>query len=147
MRKLLCIILTLLICIMPSLTIVNADDENTLDNNQTNTTNETLDIYERQKELQTQIQDANGELEGVQTELSENLQQVQDLDDKITKTEEEIQELTSKITEIQEEVDKINVKLEKAQKTYEKQKQALETRLVSIYESRRNRISRCNITI
>ena len=144
MRKLLCIILTLLICIMPSLTIVNANDENTQEENQTK---DTLDIYERQKELQTQIQDANGELDGVQTELSENLQQVQDLDDKITKTEEEIQNLTSKIEEMQGAIDEISIKLEKVQKTYEKQKKALETRLVSIYESRRNSISRCNITI
>ena len=72
MRKILCVVLAFVICCSFSIFSCVQAEENT-------------DLKTQQQELQEQINEATGELEGVQDELSENLQQVQKLDEKIRK--------------------------------------------------------------
>ena len=69
MRKILCIVLAFVICSFSFFSVVKAEEID--------------DLQTQQQELQNQLDNANGELEGVQNELSENLQQVQKLDEKI----------------------------------------------------------------
>lgn len=120
MRKILCIVLTFVVCSFSIISYVNAEE---------------TDLQTQQQELQNQINDANGELEGVQDELSENLQQVQKLDEKISNSQNELGELDKKITDLQISIDEIEGRLKIAEEEYNKQKQRLENRLVAIYEA------------
>ena len=70
-KKILCVILAFLLCSFSIISYVQAE--------------EMEDLKIQQEELQNQITNATGELQGVQEKLSENLQQVQKLDEKIVK--------------------------------------------------------------
>lgn len=121
MRKILCVVLAFLICSFSIISYVQAE--------------EMTDLQSQQEELQNQIDNATGELQGVQEELSENLQQVQKLDEKIQVSQTQLEELTTKITELQEQIDEVQEKLEVAEERYNKQKEILEVRLVTMYET------------
>ena len=79
MRKILCVVLAFIICSFSIFSCVQAE--------------EMTDLQTQQEELQSQIDNATGELQGVQEELSENLQQVQKLDEKIQASQAELEEL------------------------------------------------------
>lgn len=96
---------------------------------------ELTDLQTQQQELQEQINEASGKLEEVQDDLSENLQKIQELDEKIESIQKEVDELNAKIEELQNSIDEVNKKLEVAEERYNKQKEILELRLVSMYES------------
>lgn len=129
MRKVLCIVLTLIISSFSIISYVYAE-ENTSDNNTISS-----DLQTEQEQLQQQIEDANGELNDVQSELSQNLQQVEKLDEKISKAQSELDELNIKITKLQSSVDEIQSELKVAEEKYRKQREALEQRLIIMYES------------
>ena len=129
MRKILCIVLTLVISGFSIISYVYAE-ENTSDNNTISS-----DLQTEQEQLQQQIENANGELSDVQSELSQNLQQVEKLDEKISKAQSELDELNIKITKLQSSVDEIQSELKIAEEKYNKQKEALEQRLIIMYES------------
>ena len=134
MRKILCIVLTFVICSLSIFSFVHAE-ENTNNTQDTNTTNnQATDLQTKQQELQNQINEATGELEGVQEELSENLQQVQKLDERIETSQAELDELNIQIAELQTSIDEISAKLEKEEETYSNQKNLLDKRLVAMYE-------------
>ena len=120
MRKILCIVLAFVICSFTLFSAVRAEEID--------------DLQTQQQELQNQLNDANGELEGVQSDLSENLQQVQKLDEKISNSQTELTELNKKITELQSTIDEVEEKLKVAEDKYYKQKDIAEQRLVAIYE-------------
>lgn len=121
MRKILCVVLAFLICSFNFISYVQAE--------------EMTDLQTQQEELQNQINDATGELEGVQDELSENLQQVQKLDEKIATSQTELDELNNKIMELQTSIDEVAEKLKVAEERYNRQKEILEVRLVTMYET------------
>ncbi len=121
MRKILCVVLAFLICSFSVISYVQAE--------------EMTDLQTQQQELQNQINDATGELEGVQEELSENLRQVQKLDEKIQTSQTELDELNTKITELQTSLDEVGEKLKVAEERYNRQKEILEVRLVAMYET------------
>lgn len=121
MRKILCVVLAFLICSFSVISYVQAE--------------ELTDLQTQQEELQNQINNATGELEGVQEELSENLRQVQKLDEKIEASQAELSELNTKITELQTSIDEVEEKLEEAEERYKRQKEILEVRLVAMYET------------
>ena len=138
MRKILCIVLTFVICSLSIFSYVHAEEnttENVNNTQNTNTTNnQATDLQAKQQELQNQINEATGELEGVQEELSENLQQVQKLDERIETSQAELDELNIQIAELQTSIDEISAKLEKEEETYSNQKNLLDKRLVAMYE-------------
>ena len=121
MRKILGVILVFLIGSFSMVPYVRAE--------------EMTNLQTQQQELQNQINEANDELQGVQEELSENLQQVQKLDEKIQASQEELEKLNTKITELQGQIDEVTEKLKVAEERYKKQKDILEVRLVTMYET------------
>lgn len=121
MRKILCVVLAFLISSFSIISYVRAEDM--------------TDLQSEQEELQNQINQATGKLEGVQDELSENLQQVQKLDEKIANSQTQLDELNAKITELQTSIDEVQAKLKKAEERYKRQKEILEVRLVAMYET------------
>lgn len=121
MRKSLCAVLTFVIGIVILIQTVFAE--------------ELTDLQTQQEELQNQINEANGELENVQDELSENLKQVQKLDEKIQTSQTELEELNSKIDTLQISINEVQEKLIVAEENYNRQEEALEKRLVAMYES------------
>lgn len=121
MRKILCVVLTFVICSFNIIHIVHAE--------------EMTDLQNKQQELQNQINNASGDLESVQGELSENLEQVQKLDEKIANSQTELEGLNKKITNLQSSIEEVEAQLKVAEENYSRQKVLLENRLVAIYES------------
>ncbi len=121
MRKILCVVLAFLISSFSIISYVQAE--------------EMTDLQTQQEELRNQINDATGELENVQEELSENLQQVQRLDERIANSQKELEELNTKITELQDSIDEVEEKLKVEEEKYNQQKEILEVRLVTMYET------------
>ena len=121
MRKNLCIILILLICI--TTTITYADEENS------------TDLQTQREQLQNELNSANIDLNDVQAELSENLQQIEKLDEKIAITEKALQEQESKITELKSSIEEVEEELEIVTEKRDKQKEVFEKRLVALYEA------------
>lgn len=121
MRKILCSVLVFLICSFSIISYVQAE--------------EMKDLQTQQEELRNQINEATGELEGVQEDLSENLKQVQKLDERIANSQNELDELNTKIAKIQTSMDEVEEKLKVAEERYQKQKEILEVRLVTMYET------------
>ena len=96
---------------------------------------EISDLHEEHDKVQEQIKQSNEQLDEVKNELTENLQQVQKLDEKINETEEQIEKLNIEVKQLKKEISEIEKKLEEATKKYEKQKEFLEARLITMYES------------
>lgn len=121
MRKILCVILTFIICSFSVFNFVHAEEE--------------TELATRQEELQNNIKQTSEELEGVQAEISENLEQVQKLDEKIEKSQTDLAELNNKIVKLQASIDEVEKKLKIANEKYKRQKEILDERLIAIYES------------
>lgn len=122
MRKILCIVLTFVICSFSIFSSVQAETE-------------TTSLQTEREKLQNQINEASDQLEEVQEELSENLKQVQKLDEKIANSQQEIDELNIKIAQLQTSIDDVEDKLKVAEEKYDKQKKLLDNRLIAVYES------------
>ncbi len=134
MRKFLIIILAFVICIFSIFPYVHAENET--ENNQTNTTNTAVENLQNERnEIQNQMNEANGQLEGVQNDLSENLQQVQKLDEKISESEQELNDLNTQITDLQSSIDEVEANLQTAQASYDSQKTLLDNYLIEVQES------------
>ena len=127
MRKILCVILSLVVCSFSIISYVYAEN----DENKTLST----DLQTEQEELKQQIDNANNQLDNVQDELSQNLQQVQKLDEKISQSQKELDELNTKITELQSSIENIEGKLNVVEVKYYKQEEILAQRLITMYES------------
>ena len=139
MRKFLIIFLAFVIMIFSIFPYVHA--ENNIDSNQTNTTNNTTgntaveNLQNERNEIQNQMDEANGQLEGVQNDLTQNLQQVQKLDERISESERELNDLNNQIANLQSSIDEVQMNLETAQMSYDSQKQLLDNYLVAVQES------------
>ena len=97
MRKILCIILTCLMCsIMPVVLAVDSTE-----------------LQDRQKEVQEQVNKTNDELSDLKMDITENLEQVQKLDEKIATAEAELSETSEKVQILQTTIQQ----LEEQQKT------------------------------
>lgn len=113
------VVLVLTICIISSRVFAEGLDE----------------LLNKQNEIKTQQNEATTQLEGVKEELSNNLQQIQELNTNISKYEEEISGLDNQVITLQNSITEIEKKLGIAQENYDKQKQALEERVVAMYEA------------
>lgn len=136
MRKFLIIILAFVMIIFSIFPYVHAENEteNSVTNN--TTTNTAVDNLQNERnEVQNQIDEASGQLEGVQNDLSENLQQVQKLDERISETEQELNDLNTQITDLQNSIDEVEANLKTAQETYDSQKTLLDNYLIEVQET------------
>ena len=133
MRKNLCIVLILLICFdVIFVSKYTYAENNETENNQTQTS---TDLQTQRQEIQNQLDEANGQLDGVQSDLSENLQQIEKLDNKIETAETELNEQESKITKLKESIEQIENELNTVSEKYDKQKELFQKRMVEIYEA------------
>ena len=128
MRKFLIIVLAFVIMIISIFPYVHAES------NETNNT-AVENLQSERNEIQNQMNEASGRLEGVQNDLSENLQQVQKLDERITETEQELNDLNTKITELQSSIDEVEANLNTAEQNYNSQKKLLDNYLIEVQES------------
>ena len=128
MRKFLIIVLAFVIMIISIFPYVHAES---------NETNNTVveNLQNERNEIQNQMNEASGQLEGVQNDLSENLQQVQKLDERITETEQELNDLNTKITELQSSINEVEANLNTAEQNYNSQKKLLDNYLIEVQES------------
>ena len=131
MRKFLIVILAFVMIIFSIFPYVHAENNET-----NNTTNTAVDNLQNERnEVQNQINEASGQLEGVQNDLSENLQQVQKLDERISETEQELNDLNTKITDLQNSIDEVEANLQTAQASYDSQKKLLDNYLIEVQET------------
>lgn len=93
------------------------------------------ELKDKKEELQEQIESTNAEAEQVNIELTELLEQIYELEAKISNYETQIAELDLNLTDVQKEVSATTKELEIIQTDYDKQKKALESRLVALYEA------------
>lgn len=128
MRKFLIIILAFVICIFSIFPYVQADNE-------TGNTTAVENLQNERNEIQNQMNEANGQLEGVQNDLSENLQQIQKLDERISESEQELNGLNSQIEELQTSMEEVENNLKKVEDAYNSQKKLLDNYLIAVQES------------
>ena len=127
MRKFLIIILAFVICLFSIFPYVQANNE---------TGNTAVENLQNEKnEIQNQMDEANGQLEGVQNDLSENLQQIQKLDERISESEQELNILNSQIEELQTSMEEVENNLKKVEEAYNSQKKLLDNYLIAVQES------------
>ena len=93
------------------------------------------ELKDKKEELQGQIDSTNAEAEEVNIELTQLLEQIYELEAKISNYETEISELDLKLNDVQKEISEITKQLQILQTDYDKQKRALESRLVALYEA------------
>lgn len=130
MRKFLCGVLALVICICYIGTYVRAEEtENT------ETTEETPSLQTQREDVQNKINEASDQLEDVKSDLSENLQQIEKLDATIENSQAQLDELNMKMTKLQESVSEVTERLEVAEGNYSRQKELLDKRLIATYEA------------
>ena len=137
MRKFLIIILAFVISIFSIFSYVHAENE--AENNETNNTSSgntaVENLQNERNEIQNQMDEENGRLEGVQNDLSQNLQQIQKLDEKISESEQELEGLNTQISELQTSIDDITEKLNVSEEAYNEQKALLDNYLIAVQES------------
>ncbi len=137
MRKFLIIILAFVISIFSIFPYVHAENE--AENNETNNTSSgntaVENLQNERNEIQNQMDEENGRLEGVQNDLSQNLQQIQKLDEKISESEQELEGLNTQISELQTSIDDITEKLNVSEEAYNEQKALLDNYLIAVQES------------
>ncbi len=93
------------------------------------------DLQNKKNELQEQITESNEQIEDIKIELTENLEQLNNLNQKITTYEEEISSLEENLSKISTEIEDITAKLNVIEESYNIQKDALENRIVALYEA------------
>ena len=118
MRKILCGILTIIICSFGVISLA-----------------EDYDMQKEQENIKDKIDQSTNELENVKSELSENMQKIQSLDESMLTSQNEIDKLNSKIDEIQKNVDSVQEVLDVEEKKFNSQENTLKERLVAIYEA------------
>ena len=137
MRKILCIILIMAICLTS--TIVWAENTTTASNsmaesNQVSNT-ETSNLQTKQKEVQEQIDQTNEELSELKVDMTENLEQIQKLDEQIANAEQELVETAEKADILKQSIASLEESLAKEQEKYNTQKEIFEERVVALYEA------------
>lgn len=134
MRKILCSICILLICLITTFTYAeNATKDNsneTVENNIIAT-----DLQTQRELLKKQLEQATVDLNTIQSDLSDNLQQIQKLDEKITSAEEQLSGQESKIEELKKSIKEVEEQLNIITEKYNKQKDLFEQRIVAVYEA------------
>jgi len=93
------------------------------------------DLHNKKNEIQEQITQSNEQIEDIKIELTENLEQLNNLNQKITTYEEEIFTLEENLSKISTEIEDISARLNIIEESYSIQKEALENRIVALYEA------------
>lgn len=89
----------------------------------------------RKNQLQEQISQSDEQISDLQIQLTENLEQLNTLNEKINTYESEIGSLEDNLNKLSEEIEKISTKLNLIEENYNLQRNALQNRLVALYEA------------
>ena len=89
----------------------------------------------RKEDLQSKIEENTQNLNYVEEELTENLKQLQKVDENIDEVEKGLNDVNEKIENIQNEISEIQKEVDKINKIYKYEKNLLDIRLSSMYES------------
>ena len=98
-------------------------------------TNTKTELQNEKSNLNNSISEAKEQLEDIKEEKSETLHQVENLMEQISDYQTEIDDLTSQISELQTKIKDDEVKIKQDEEEYKKQQNALNDRLVTIYEN------------
>lgn len=93
------------------------------------------DLQNKKNELQNQINESNEQIEKIEIELTENLEQLNSINEKIYTYESEIAVLEKDLDDVEKEIEKILERLSIIEENYNLQKNALQNRLVAMYEA------------
>lgn len=89
----------------------------------------------KKDEVQSQMDESQKTLESVDKELTQNLQKIQELDENILNNETSLEKINKEISQKEEELSKIQQELKIVSEDYKNQKELLNTRLITIYET------------
>ena len=93
------------------------------------------ELKSRKSELQEQIQESTEQVEEIKIQVTENLEQLNELEEKIEKYQAEVDELQGNLDELEGQIESIKNKLSVIQDNYNTQRDALQNRIVSLYEA------------
>lgn len=93
------------------------------------------DLQNKKSELQNQINESNEQIEEIEIEITENLEQLNSLNEKIYTYESEIATLTQNLADVEKDIGEVEERLSIVEENYNLQKDALESRIVALYET------------
>lgn len=119
-KKIICIILILAILASSNMLISFAANK--------------TELEQENSELQNKIDEAEKNLGEIEHNLTGVMAQIQELTAEISEYENEIYDLDLQISDLEDKISEAEVNLKKAEEDYANQKEALENRLVALYE-------------
>ena len=93
------------------------------------------DLQERKNELNSQITEANEQVENIQIELTDTLKQIDNLDQKIETYQTQVDELNGKLETLQNQIKTAEEKLINLENNYKIQRKTFQNRIVAQYEA------------
>ena len=93
------------------------------------------ELNAKQKDIDAQIAEKNAEMNGVKKQMSSTLSQINDLTIDISSYETEISDLQTQIDGLNTQISEKEVVISNLETQYNSQKEALEKRLVTMYET------------
>lgn len=93
------------------------------------------DLQSEQSSISYEIKENKDKLEEIKTEKSNALTQVEKLSSEISTYEDEIEALSTKITTLESSISEMQDQIKKDEEKYQKDKQALNEKLISMYEN------------
>ena len=93
------------------------------------------ELQAEKKSIDEQIAETNSEIAGVKSKMSTTLNQITRLNSQISSYEDEIDELQSQLNTLNSQIAEKEKKVEEEQKLFDEQQDALNKRLVALYES------------
>ncbi len=124
----------LVICVLLTVTVF-AEDNIQENQEQNNSTENTLDSLNVQKsDLENQIQQKESEIQYIQEDMSATLLELENLSQEIADKQNEIAEIELQEIELNKYIETTEVELASLKEKYAKQKKALEARLVAMYK-------------
>lgn len=93
------------------------------------------DLQNKRNELQTNLNNANEEIEAIEIELTETLQKIAELEGQILEYDNSLNQIKAELSTIEGEINQTEDKLTILQNSYETQKKTFEKRLVAMYEA------------
>lgn len=121
-RKIICIILSIMLVIIPILTLPKASIAAT-----------ESELREKNEELRQNIKEAEEKMKELQNKSNEAKSELESLNDEIGKKEAEVEKITDEVNALTAEVNELKKQLEEAQEKYDKQYDMLGKRLAAQY--------------
>lgn len=100
-----------------------------------NANDDLQNLEDQKQQIDTKIEETNQELLNIQSEMTDTLKQIQQLNQTMEDYQGQADELNEKLVDLQSSIKETEAKLQISENNYIAQKNALEERLVALYES------------